>query len=616
MKKIFSLLIVTMFTLGLMAEKYTIVFKSGNGVNDSGSKVTELSKIVYSATNNCVDNIITANNIYNAGSGKGVKGGTTSVKGELTIGLDDDYTISSLIVYAASFAHKDDSVSKGQVRRGIVINGEYFAWEEGHRAEIRPYTINYTPAATLNQISIASDTAKSNRWYVQKIEFEAVNPHPSKAVIEMQYAVLTFEAASWISEDEPMEDAIDFDINGKNISSDISLALKSKSSKFSLTQTTLPAVGGEVSVSYSISMSAPPTQAVTYKDTIIVSATGNDEVVYTRKLGVEVTVKPQSSGASAFVLDTTRMVIGPMPGDYYKYAQNTKDSTLKNHLGYIICTGQRYRYGSGSKKSWDAFFHTDRDTLTNEVLDMYSNNHRYFDPEKPTASVKDFDIEHMLPKSWWGGDVNPAYCDIFHLVPGDYSANRSKSNHAPGIPGDSTFNNGSFVTGSGAAYGLTRVFCPADEYKGDFARAYFYIACCYGDSLTWLETGEPGIAMTNEGWEEFRPWLRDMLLDWHRMDPVSKKELDRAIEVNKIQGNRNPFIDYPDLVEYIWGEKKGTPVDFTKLEQSYGDQYDENPTSLEQTGETRNTVRKEMRNGRLIIWRNDAGYTPMGQKIQ
>jgi endonuclease I len=59
--------------------------------------------------------------------------------------------------------------------------------------------------------------------------------------------------------------------------------------------------------------------------------------------------------------------------------------------------------------------------------------------------------------------------------------------------------------------------------------------------------------MTNDSWQEFKPWLRDVLLAWHRMDPVSDKEKTRAIEVNKIQGNRNPFIDYPELVEFIWG---------------------------------------------------------------
>jgi endonuclease I len=247
---------------------------------------------------------------------------------------------------------------------------------------------------------------------------------------------------------------------------------------------------------------------------------------------------------------------------------------------------------------------------------MYSNEVRYFNPEKPTASVAGFDIEHMLPKSWWGGDVNPAYCDLFHLVPGDYSANRSKSNHAPGIPSDSTFNNGSFVTGSGEAYGLTRVFCPADEYKGDFARAYFYIAACYGDSLEWLSSGEPAVAMTNEGWQEFRPWLRDLLLSWHRMDPVSEKELARAIEVNKIQGNRNPFIDYPELAEYIWGNKQGQIVDFRQLTQSYGDAYDDTHTGVDRTQAEKGGTRKEIRDGRIVIIRNASIYTTFGQEIR
>ena len=269
-----------------------------------------------------------------------------------------------------------------------------------------------------------------------------------------------------------------------------------------------------------------------------------------------------------------------------------------------------------AKKTWDAFWYTDRDTVTNQVLDMYSNNVRYFNSDNPTASVAEFDIEHMLPKSWWGGDVNSAYCDLFHLVPGDYSANRSKSNHAPGIPADSTFNNGSFVTGSGAAYGLTRVFCPADEYKGDFARAYFYIATCYGDSLKWLETGEPGTAMTNEGWQEFQPWRRDLLVAWHRMDPVSEKELTRAVEVNKIQGNRNPFIDYPELVEYIWGNRQGQTVDFSTLTQSYGDPYDDTPTGVSNSPAKAVQVRKIIRDGNVIIERNGTIFTILGQVIR
>ena len=610
MKRQLSFFVFILLSVSLMAEKYTIVFNSST--SDSSSPTTELSSIVLRATGNCVDQIITANKIYRAKEGYGIKGGTGTAKGELTIGLDDTYHITSLTVYAASYAHKDDSVSTTRIRRGIVINGTYFAWAEGHRAEIYPYTL--TPDADLNQISIASDTTKSNRWYVQKIEFEAEDPHPGKAAVELPYAKVDFGGAKWVSADEPIEDVLNYEVIGRNVVGSIALSLQ-KGKVFSLTESTLPAKGGEISIYYSVTYTEV-TKAFPIEDVLIAKATGLDGIERTRELPISLTILPPSSGASTFDLDTTRMSVGPMPGNYYKFAQNTADSTLKKHLGYIICCGKRYRYGSGTKKTWDAFFHTDRDTVTNQVLDMYSNNLRYFNPDKPTASVAEFDIEHMLPKSWWGGDVNPAYCDLYHLVPADYSANRSKLNHAPGIPADSSFNNGSFVTGSGAAYGLTRVFCPADEYKGDFARAYFYIAACYGDSLKWLETGEPSIAVTNKGWQEFQPWLKDLLVEWHRLDPVSKKELDRAIEVNKIQGNRNPFIDYPELVEYIWGNKQGQKVDFRQLTQSYGDAYDETTTGVCNTQAQKAAAHKQIRDGKVVILRNTSIYNTLGQQIR
>ena len=606
MRKHFLLFLAVLFSLCLQAEKYTIVFNSST--SDATNTTPELANYVLTATNNCVDRLIYSEKVNRAKEGFGIKGGTGSAKGILNLGLDDTYHITTMTLYAATYPHKSDTVAS----KGFVVYDQTITWEAGHRTEIRPYTI--TVNADVDSIYISSGVASYNRWYVQKIEFEAENPHPEWGIVEMQYSKMDFGSVHWVSQDEPMEDVLNFNLNGKNIVGNISLALQS-GKNFTLTETTLPAEGGEAGIFYSLTMNEV-TKAFPLEDVLTAKATGSDGIERTRELPIVLTIVPPASGASAFVLDTTGTVYGPMPGDYYKYAQGTADSTLKNHLGSIICRGQRYRYGSGSKKTWDAFFYTDRDTLTNRVLDMYSNNVRYFNPEKPTASVAEFDIEHMLPKSWWGGDVNPAYCDLYHLVPGDYSANRSKSNHAPGIPSDTTFWNGSFATGSGAEYGLQKVFCPADEYKGDFARAYFYIATCYGDSLRWIETGEPGAAMTNDGWQEFRPWLRDLLLQWHRMDPVSKKELERAVEVNKIQGNRNPFIDYPDLVEYIWGDKQGTAVDFRKLIQSYGDKYDDTPSGIRTAPSENASARKEIRHGRIVVIRNQSIYSILGQQIQ
>ena len=61
------------------------------------------------------------------------------------------------------------------------------------------------------------------------------------------------------------------------------------------------------------------------------------------------------------------------------------------------------------------------------------------------------------------------------------------------------------------------------------------------------------------------PYGVAMLIKWHRQDPVSQKEIDRNNAIQLTQGNRNPFIDYPYLAEYIWGERSGQKLDFDLL---------------------------------------------------
>ena len=606
MKRILFLCTLYVISWSLSAETYTIVFKSGSSAGDASTKQTELSKIVLSATDNCAESIAAAANIYNAGSGKGIKGGTGSAAGVLTIGLNTAYQVSTMTVYAASYINKNDT-AKG---KGITVCGQEIEWETGHKGEIRPYQIELN--STISEISIAAKVASSNRWYVQKIEFEAPDPLPNTAVFEIPYSV-DFGSVP-VEDNTPAEDVVQISVKGKHITGAIHMGLQ-KGAVFSLGRDTLPTEGGEVDIAYSLSFTG------TAEDMVLISGRGTDETEVAKSIPIKISGYKYTP--PTFEVDSDKMAFGPMGGRYYMAAQGTQDSVLKSRLGEIIFSGIRYRYGSGSRKTWDGFYHTDRDTTTNQVLDMYSNNIRYFNPSAPTASVAGFDIEHMLPKSWWGGTVNEAYCDLYHLVPGDYSANRSKSNHAPGIPGDTTFWNGSFATGNASflinpddtSAVTIKVFCPADEYKGDFARAYFYIACCYGDSLRWEESGEASAAMTNDSWQEFRPWLRDLLLAWHRQDPVSEKEKNRAVEVNKIQGNRNPFIDYPELVEFIWGERQGEAVDFSLLEQSFGDPYDEKQgISNPEGGNT--SIRKEIRHEQVVIIRNSTIYTTLGQKIR
>ena len=185
--------------------------------------------------------------------------------------------------------------------------------------------------------------------------------------------------------------------------------------------------------------------------------------------------------------------------------------------------------------------------------EMYSNQTFYL------PSFTGMNREHSVPKSWWGGSSDTqAYTDLNHLYPSEMKANSAKSNYPLGTV-DMTqsvkFNNtvskvGYAITGQGG--GANYVFEPADEYKGDFARTYFYMVTRYQD-ITWKYT----YMFQNNSYPTLNAWSQELLLKWHRQDPVSQKEVDRNEQVYLVQNNRNPFIDFPSLAEYIWGDKIG-----------------------------------------------------------
>ncbi|MDE6489907.1 MAG: endonuclease, partial [Muribaculaceae bacterium] len=167
--------------------------------------------------------------------------------------------------------------------------------------------------------------------------------------------------------------------------------------------------------------------------------------------------------------------------------------------------------------------------------------------------------EHAFPKSWWGGsETIPAYTDLNHLYPSEAKANQAKSNYPLGmVENASKFDNGVSKVGTavaGQGGGAAFVFEPDDAYKGDFARTYFYMVTCYQD-LSWKYK----YMLMDGTYPTLNQWSVDLLLKWHREDPVSQKEMDRNEAVYRIQNNRNPFIDFPDLAEYIWGSKMGEP---------------------------------------------------------
>ena len=299
-----------------------------------------------------------------------------------------------------------------------------------------------------------------------------------------------------------------------------------------------------------------------------------------------------------------------MPVGYYNAIDGKQDSVLKSTLGQIIRPHTAIPYGSGAESTWGVFYYSDQDE-EGYCMDMYCDSWKKF--TSVGAVVSGCNIEHSFAKSWWGGSKNDAYKDCYHLNPSNSTANSSRSNYPLGVPTKDLKDQsvtGSLKVGRATYEGETFwVFEPKDEYKGDFARAYFYMATCYGDELTWrLDNKDVGskYAMRNDSYLEFRDWEIEVLLTWHRQDPVSEKETKRMDAVSDFQHNRNPYIDYPELAEYIWGNKKGTAVNLSELTDT--------PSSLPSSTVPANkpNVRKVIRNGQVLIERDGVVYSIIG----
>lgn len=248
---------------------------------------------------------------------------------------------------------------------------------------------------------------------------------------------------------------------------------------------------------------------------------------------------------------------------YYAAANGLSSAGLKTALAGIINPHHELSYDT----LWQCFYRTDLRSAGNYVWDMYSDCHFVYSNDQ-CGNYKNicdcYNREHSFPQSWFTSRSAMA-TDLHHIYPTDGKVNNMRGSYPLG------------ECSSGTVYGLGKlgnctfsgysdvVFEPADEYKGDFARTYFYVVTCYENEQTlW-----PSSAMINNtAYPSFNTWSLNLLLKWHRQDPVSNKEINRNNAVYAYQYNRNPFIDYPVLAEYIWGDSVGQPWNLLPTDDS------------------------------------------------
>ena len=260
-------------------------------------------------------------------------------------------------------------------------------------------------------------------------------------------------------------------------------------------------------------------------------------------------------------------------GEYYKNADGKKGAALKTALCGIIFP--RDEAGADLDATYKALwthFRTTDARPNGTVWDMYSNKREMTfgddqDRGSGDAEGQYYNREHSFPNSWFGKKVMPMYADLNHMYPTDKVVNNKRGNNPFGETKGESYKSANDFSKLGACTypGYTgTVFEPNDEYKGDFARTYFYMVTCYEEKIADWYVNYPESQPTLDGnaYPGLSSWQLEMLMKWAKNDPVSEKEINRNNAVYAIQKNRNPFIDYPELERFVWGDLKDTAFSY------------------------------------------------------
>jgi len=256
------------------------------------------------------------------------------------------------------------------------------------------------------------------------------------------------------------------------------------------------------------------------------------------------------------------VLVAQPPSGYYNTAIGLTGQDLHIALHNIIKSHDVVSYTPGV---WNAFYTTDVRN-GDKIWDIYSDIPSGTLPYEYTVGTSQcgtssqegdcYSREHSFPSSYFAG-ASPMYTDIHHIFPVDQYVNAVGHSNYPfstvASPVYTSLNGSKRGPSSFSGYTGT-AFEPIDAYKGDIARAYFYMATRYRDLIhSWSSNNTYADAILNEtAYPVFESWFLNLLFTWHTADPVSQKEIDRNNAIYAIQNNRNPFVDHPEYVQQIW----------------------------------------------------------------
>ena len=272
----------------------------------------------------------------------------------------------------------------------------------------------------------------------------------------------------------------------------------------------------------------------------------------------------QSDFGSSFN-PTYGIVQSNIPQDYYQQANGKSSEQLKEALYQIISNHVVFPYTSSSTDTWDILQLSDQDPQNHDNMILVytgrsqdkgyrdgTGNYSQYENGNGTQN-NSWNREHVWPKSHGFPDEDDnAYTDVHNLKPSDRSVNSSRGTKDYDYGGSQHSEATECLTDSDS-------WEPSDSVKGDIARILFYMVVRY----------DPGYDHDNNSFDlelvdyttpgNNDPILGKLssLIQWHIDDPVDDFEINRNEIIFGFQENRNPFIDHPNLVNFLWGESVG-----------------------------------------------------------
>lgn len=230
------------------------------------------------------------------------------------------------------------------------------------------------------------------------------------------------------------------------------------------------------------------------------------------------------------------LLLGLFSLNAFALAPNPKDDALKLEIFKLAMKNHKSLGYNPAKKYLFGQLHLEKDNQGYYVKDLYCEiNYTKGVGPGSMPDQNQLNCEHTWPQSKFTGSFPTELqkSDLHHLFPTDSKANSTRGNFefAEVTENQNLKNCEASRSGPSTVSGGSTFFEPPTTHKGNVARAIFYFAIRYKMQVS-------------DAQEEF-------LKRWNQLDPVDDAERERNDQIEKLQGNRNPFIDRPELIDAI-----------------------------------------------------------------